>query len=294
MPLGAVCALYRPACLHRLAEEVPAWQTSEPFLGAASFLGSVGGTAVRKPSENSSRQTGAPASPNLSPRRGIVGDLTARRPHDQVRGGDPHPGEDPASGMTPAESLTVLIAASGLALGIRSYFRDKKRDDVEAKLDAKRHAFEKRINEEAVATQLKLLRIEEERHRWEREERGTKEAQRQETEQQERTASFRIRFGYRDSARTWARIIATNEGQADAFSVRLVVLAETRDGDLVDVEPVGGTDYGVGARLHQGESVSIGVAFSLGFPQPDDLRYRLTWVDANGEQVQEGRVPVDQ
>jgi hypothetical protein len=69
------------------------------------------------------------------------------------------------------------------------------------------------------------------------------------------------------------------------------VLAETRDGDLVDVEPVGGTDYGIADRLQQGESVSVGIAFSLGFPQPDDLRYRLSWVDASGEQLQEGRVP---
>lgn len=195
--------------------------------------------------------------------------------------------------MTLAELLTVLIAAAALGLGIRSYFRDKKRDDETAKLEAERHAFEKRINEEAVATQLNLLRIEEERHRWEREERGIEEAQRREAELQESRALFRIRFGYRDSAQTWARIIATNEGRADAFSVRLTVLAETRGGDLVDVEPVGGTAYGTADRLQQGESVSLGIAFSLGFPQPDDLRYRLTWVDTNGEQVQEGRVPTD-
>ena len=193
--------------------------------------------------------------------------------------------------MTLTELLTVLIAASGLGFGIRSYFRDKTRDDEAAELDAERHAFEKRINGEAVATQLKLLQIEEERHRWEREQRGIEEAHRREAELQERTAFFRIRFGYRDSAQTWARIIATNEGQADAFSVRLAVLAETRDGDLVDVEPVGGTDYGIADRLQQGESVSVGIAFSLGFPQPDDLRYRLSWVDASGEQLQEGRVP---
>jgi len=195
--------------------------------------------------------------------------------------------------MTLAEFLTVAIAFTGLALGMRSYLRDKRRDEDTVKVDAERHAFERRMTEEAVTIQRQLAEIEAERHRWELEARGLAAAERKQAEQRERSAAFRIRFAYRDSAQTWARIIATNEGEADALSVRLAVLAETRDEDLVDVEPVGGTDYGISDRIQTGESVHVGVAFSLGFPQPSDLRYRLTWVDTNGEQEQEGRVPVD-
>lgn len=195
--------------------------------------------------------------------------------------------------MTLAEFLTVAIALSGLALGVRSYFRDQKRDEDTAKVDGERHAFERRMTEEAVTIQRQLAEIEVERHRWELEARGRDTAEREQAEQQARSAAFLIRFAYRDSARTWARIVATNEGKADAFSVRLAVLGETRDGDLVEVEPVGGTDYGISDRIQTGESVHVGVAFSLGFPQPSDLRYRLTWIDTNGDHEQEGRVPVD-
>lgn len=195
--------------------------------------------------------------------------------------------------MTLAEFITVAIAFAALALGVRSYFRDERRDEDTAKVETERHAFEQRMTGEAVTIQRKLADIEAERHRWELEERNHAAAEREQAEEQARSATFQIRFAYRDSAQTWARIVATNDGKADAYSVRLAVLAQTREEDLVEVEPVGGTDYRVADRLQTGESVHTGVAFSLGFPQPSDLRYRLAWVDTNGEQEQEGRVPID-
>jgi len=50
--------------------------------------------------------------------------------------------------MALAEFLTVLIAFGGLALGVRSYFRDQRRDREAEKINAERFEFEKRINEE--------------------------------------------------------------------------------------------------------------------------------------------------
>ena len=44
--------------------------------------------------------------------------------------------------MTLAEFLTVLLAFGGLALGVRSYFRDQRRDREALKVDAERFEFE--------------------------------------------------------------------------------------------------------------------------------------------------------
>ena len=195
--------------------------------------------------------------------------------------------------MTLAEFLMAMIALTGLALGIRSYSRDRKRDEETAKVEGERHHFERRMTEEAVTIQRQLAEIEARRHEWELEARGAQAAELNAAEERARSANFGIRFGYRDSKRTWARIIAANDGQATARNVRLLLLAETRDGGLVDVEPVGGTDYGIAQQLQPGESVHIGVAFSFGSPQPEDLHYRLTWEDDRGGQTKEGRVPVD-
>jgi hypothetical protein len=72
------------------------------------------------------------------------------------------------------------------------------------------------MTEEAVTIQRKLADIEAERHRWELEGRNHAAAAREQAEEQARSATFQIRFAYRDSAQTWARIVATNDGQADA------------------------------------------------------------------------------
>lgn len=194
--------------------------------------------------------------------------------------------------MTLAEFLTVVIAFGGLALGVRSYFRDQRRDREATKVDAERFEFEKRINEENVTITRHLFDIEARRHRWELEARGLAAAEREETEEQARSANFEIRFAYRDSAHTWARILATNRGEATARNVRLEVWG-ARDGGRQEIEPLGGTDYRDANTLQPGESAHVGVVFTLASPQPEDLRYRVLWEDDRGEQEIDGQVPLD-
>ena len=194
--------------------------------------------------------------------------------------------------MTLAELLTVLIAFGGLALGVRSYFRDQRRDREATKVVAERFEFEKRINEENATITRHLFDIEARRHQWELEARGLTAAEREAAEEHARSANFAIRFAYRDSAHTWARILATNRGEATARNVRMEIWGE-RDGGRQEVEPIGGTDYRNAIRLQPGEGVHVGVVFTLASPQPEDLRYRVSWEDDRGEQEIEGRVPLD-
>ena len=105
------------------------------------------------------------------------------------------------------------------------------------------------------------------------------------------SADFGVRFGFRDSAQTWGRLIARNNGPTDAREVSLVVGAEV-DGTAVAVEPVGGTDYGEASVLQPNESVHVGVAFSFGSPGPADLTYTLSWTDDLGPHVEQKRVPL--
>ena len=194
--------------------------------------------------------------------------------------------------MTLAEFLTVLIAFCGLALGVRSYIRDQRRDRETAKVNVERFEFEKRINEENTTITRQLFDIEARRHQWELEARDLAAAEREGAEEKARSAKFAIRFAYRDSAHTWARILATNHGEAMARNVRFEVWG-ARDGGHQEIEPLGGTDYRNANQLQPGESVHVGVVFTLASPQPEDLRYRVSWEDDQGEQEIEGQVPVD-
>jgi len=77
-----------------------------------------------------------------------------------------------------------------------------------------------------------------------------------------------------------------------ARNVRLEVWG-IRDGGHQEIELLGGTDYRNASQLQPGESVHLGVVFSLASPQPEDLRYRVSWEDDQGEQEIEGQVPLD-
>jgi hypothetical protein len=194
--------------------------------------------------------------------------------------------------MTLAELLTIIIAFAGLALGVRSYFRDKRRDEETATVDANRSEFEQRMTEEAVTIQRQLAEIEVQRHSWELEARQDAATLAEELVERARSADFAVRFAYRDSRHTWARILASNTGQATARDVRLELLAENSDGDPVDVDPVGGTDYRTADLLQPGESVHVGIAFTFGSPQPEDLRYRISWTDDRGPHQKSAQVPL--
>lgn len=194
--------------------------------------------------------------------------------------------------MTLAEFLTVLIAFGGLALGVRSYFRDQRRDREATKVEDERFEFEKRINEENATITRQLFDIEARRHQWELEARELAEATREEAHERERFAKFAIRFAFRDSAHTWARILATNQGEATARNVRLEVWG-ARGGGHQEVEPLGGTDFRNADQLQPGESVHVGVVFTFASPQPEDLRYRVSWEDDQGEQEIEGQLPLE-
>lgn len=186
--------------------------------------------------------------------------------------------------MQTIDWVTTAIAVIALAISAWSFFHDRNRQKT-------RDEFERRSTQEAAEIQRQLLEIEETRHRWEQEQRNAEESTQRRTDEEARTAAFTVRFGYRDSTRTWARIIATNNGPADARDVELEVFAE-KGGRRVDIEPIRGEDYLTAERLQPNESVHFGVAFSLAFPSAADLRYRITWMDGRGSQAMEGRVPV--
>jgi DNA invertase Pin-like site-specific DNA recombinase len=88
------------------------------------------------------------------------------------------------------------------------------------------------------------------------------------------------------------------DGEADTvrLAVELVldhgVSCYEEDKETVDVERVSATDYRTANRLQANESVHVDVDFSFGSSQPEDLRYRLSWVDGRGEQTAECRVPI--
>ena len=193
--------------------------------------------------------------------------------------------------MSLSEWVTAGVALAALVLGVVNFIVERNRAKDATVRERKRDAFERRTTEEAVEIQRRLFEIEERRHQWEQEQRAAEAAASLRAETAERTAAMKVRFAYRDSARTWARILATNYGPADASDVVLDVYAR-KDGKRVEVEPVGGTDYRTAERLRPNESVHVGVAFTMGSPQPEDLRYRLSWVDGRGEQTDEGQVPI--
>lgn len=194
--------------------------------------------------------------------------------------------------METVDWITGGIALAALLLGVANFVVDRRRASDAAKREIERDEFEQRTTEEAVDIQRRIFEIEERRHGWEQQERATEDAERQRLDEEGRTAEMRVRFAFRDSARTWGRILATNYGPADATDVTLDVYAE-QNGQTVNVEPVSGTDYRTADRLQRNESVHVGVAFSFESPQLEDLRYRLSWVDGRGEQTAEGRIPVD-
>jgi len=188
--------------------------------------------------------------------------------------------------------VTGGIAFAALLLGVANLIVERKRAKAAAARQRERDEFERRTTEEAVEIQRKLFEIEEQRHDWEQEQRAAEANERLQAEEEASTAAMSIRFAYRDSKKTWARILGTNNGPADATDVNLDIFAE-KDGRTVQVEPVAGTDYRTADRLQPSESVHVGVAFTFGSPQPEDLRYRISWVDSRGEQTVGGRVPVD-
>ncbi|NOX24319.1 MAG: hypothetical protein GXP36_14670 [Actinobacteria bacterium] len=194
--------------------------------------------------------------------------------------------------MSLSEWVTAGVAFAALVLGIVNFIVERNRAEDATVRERQRDEFERRTTEEAVVIQRSLLEIEGRRHNWEQERRAAEATESLRSDEAARTAAMRVRFAYRDSTKTWARILATNHGPADASDVALDVYAE-KDGETVEVEPVGGTDYRTADRLQPNESVHVGVAFTFGSPQPEDLRYRLSWVDGRGEQTEEGRVPID-
>lgn len=171
-----------------------------------------------------------------------------------------------------ADFVVAVVAVLAFLLSVRAYFRDKRRDDETAEL------------------QRRIVKIEEARHEWEREERAADKEAARRAEEQSRAADFRIRFSYRGSKRTTGRIVARNEGQAIATGVLLDVWGE-RDGVHQEAPTYGGAGYHHADRLQPGESVHYDAHFTMRSPQPADLRYRITWTDGRGEQRREGRVP---
>jgi len=145
--------------------------------------------------------------------------------------------------------------------------------------------------EAAAKTEGRFLAIEETRFQWDQESRAVETAAAAAEDERRRSATFGVRFGFRDSARTWGRLIARNNGPSEATDVTLTVGAVV-DGEPVEVEPVGGTDYGSSEVLKPNESVHVGVAFTFGSPGPEDLTYRLLWSDGLGTHEDEGRIPL--
>jgi hypothetical protein len=190
--------------------------------------------------------------------------------------------------MDEADVVIALIATGALALSTWQFFSDRARSK-------RRDAFEKRTTEESAETQRKLLEIEETRHRWEQEAREAAASEEARAEEEASAADFTVRFGFRDSARSWGRVIATNNGPADAVDVDLHVFgADVFDepGGWEPIDPVFNEDYGLADLLQPSESAHVGVSFGMGGPQPADLRYRILWFDGRGRQQLEGRVPL--
>lgn len=173
---------------------------------------------------------------------------------------------------TVVDVIVALVAVAGLGLSLRVYFRDKN------------------LGEETADLQRRMVEIEETRFAREEQQLAAEEEAVRLAEERAHSAEFRPRFAYRDSARSIGRVIARNEGQGDASDVLLEVWGE-RDGGHQEVSTYGGADYHRAERVQPGESVHYDTVFSLASPQPEDLRYRITWTDGRGEQMRDGRVP---
>jgi hypothetical protein len=183
-----------------------------------------------------------------------------------------------------AVSVSALVALVALAMSIYNLVVGNRRE-------RERDEFQKRTTEEAVETQRQLLVIEETRHRWERQERTIEEENERQAEESSKATDFLIRFGYRDSARSWARVIATSSGPAQARDVTLDVWGEI-GGERHDVRTMGGHDYREADHLSPGESVHVAIVFTLASPPAEALRYCVDWTDDRGAQTKEGQVPL--
>lgn len=196
--------------------------------------------------------------------------------------------------MESADWVTGVLALAALGLGVLNSAIASRRHKASVKREKDRDAFERRTTSEAVEIERKLLEIEEDRHAHEQATRESEASEASQAEEESKIADLIVRFAYRDSARTWGRVIATNVGPADARTVELELWAE-RPGtsERVEVEPIRGEDYSTAPRLRPNESVHIGLAFSMGSPAPEDLRYQTYWVDDRSvDQSRIGRVPV--
>jgi hypothetical protein len=68
----------------------------------------------------------------------------------------------------------------------------------------------------------------------------------------------------------------------DARDVTLDVWGATGDGGRAEANRVEGEEKDAAERLQVGEPVHLAVAFSMGKPQAEDLRYRYRWTDGRG------------
>lgn len=183
-----------------------------------------------------------------------------------------------------AAGASAAVALLALGLSIFNFLIGNRREQD-------RDQFQRRMTEEAVETQKQLLIIEERRHDWEQQERRMQEEREREVEEGAISSSFSIRSGYRDSAHTWARVIATSEGPANARDVELDVWYEV-DNERIEIQTLKGQDHRSAERLAPNESVHVAILFSLASPPTHTLRYRVDWTDGRGPQTREGQVPV--
>lgn len=181
-------------------------------------------------------------------------------------------------------AVSALMAIGALILGFYNFVTANRRE-------RERDEFQRRMTEEAVETQRQLLVIEEQRLGWERQAREAEEGRRRQAEEKVRGATFAIRSSYRDSARTWARVIATNQGPAQARDVFLDVWYDY-DGQRREIDTLAGHDQRRAESLAPNESVHVAVVFSLASPPAHNLRYQVRWTDDRGSQVDAGQVPL--
>lgn len=175
--------------------------------------------------------------------------------------------------------VIAVVAVLSLFLSTLVFYRDTKRGKRTSTLV-----------QETADLQRRMVEIEEERQAWKHEERESDRAAIRLAEERARSADLRIRFSFRNSDHSIGRVIARNEGQADATGVTLEVWGE-RDGERHEMSTYGGADDHRASRLQTGESVHYDALFTLSSPQATDLRYRITWTDGLGDQQQKGRVP---
>jgi hypothetical protein len=147
------------------------------------------------------------------------------------------------------------------------------------------HSWQKSMTEEAVNAQLRSLEIDDARHARER---ATWEADAAEFESPQPEApitpedlaevvrpeplqpplvvvganEFTVVFAWRDSARTWARLIARNDGPGDARDVKLDIWGDS-GGVGSEARRMPGMDRGESDRLRPNEAVHIAVVSTL-------------------------------